>query len=301
MPEVAKDRFRREVGSYTPRTFQELTTMRMQQPSNPVLTRDDAFEEFYGHMAPGAVADANVTTLQGVVNKTAGLVLLTVIVGAGGYTLADKLPGAAWGATIVGALVSFGIVMFLMGNPKRAKVVAPIYAIAQGIFLGAFTGALDQMLMRLDLALPGGLALQAFVITISILVAMLALYKARILQPTKKFVAVVSTATLGIGIVYMLSFVLMLFGVQLPFVNLGSAFQGGTAAWIGVGLNVLFLGVAALGLIMDFGLIEQKVNARAPKEMEWYCSFGLLVSLAWIYFEAVKLCLRLAIIFGGRD
>jgi uncharacterized YccA/Bax inhibitor family protein len=270
----------------------------MLDSSNPVLARDDSFNEFYGQAA-GTVRD-NVTTMQGICNKTALLVGIAVVTGAGGYALHGMMPGLAWGASIVGLLVSFGIGMFLMGNPAKAKIVGPIYAIAQGVFLGALTGSLDGVLVKMGITVPH-LALQAFVITIGILMAMLGLYKARILQPTKKFVAVVSTMMAGIGIIYLISFVLMLFGTSLPFVSLGSAFEGGTSAWIGVGINVLFLGVAALGLIIDFGLIEEKVSQGAPKDMEWYCSFALIVSLAWIYFEALKLSFRLAIMLSGRD
>ena len=79
------------------------------------------------------------------------------------------------------------------------------------------------------------------------------------------------------------------------------AFQGGTAGWIGVGFNVLILGLASMWLIIDFKLVEDQVNAGAPKYAEWYCGFALLVTLAWIYFEAVKLVFRLAILLNGRD
>ena len=140
-----------------------------------------------------------------------------------------------------------------------------------------------------------------FVITISILVAMLALYSFRILRPTETFVSVIKVATAGIMITYVLSFALSFFGVALPFVSLGSAFAGGTAALIGLGINVFILGVASMWLIIDFKLVEERVAEGGPKYMEWYCGFALLVTLAWIYLEAVKLVIRLAVLFGGRD
>ena len=91
-----------------------------------------------------------------------------------------------------------------------------------------------------------------------------------------------------------------MFGAQMPFLSLGSAMEGGNTALIGIGLNLLILGVASLWLIIDFGMIEKQVKSAAPKQMEWFCAFILMVTLVWIYLEAVKLCFRLAILFGNR-
>ena len=122
----------------------------------------------------------------------------------------------------------------------------------------------------------------------------------RILQPTKKFKATVCVLTLGIFLTYLVSFVMSMFGAEMPFISLGSAMQGGQTALIGLGINVLILGVASLWLVIDFGLVEQHVKAGAPKQMEWFCGFILMVTLVWIYLEAVKLCFRLAILMGNR-
>ena len=86
----------------------------------------------------------------------------------------------------------------------------------------------------------------------------------------------------------------------MPFLSIGSALQGGQAAYIGLGLNVMILGVASLWLIIDFGMIEKQLNDGAPKHMEWFSAFILMVTLVWIYLEAVKLCFRLAILFGRK-
>ena len=191
--------------------------------------------------------------------------------------------------------------MVLRSNPAHARWLAPIYAVAEGVFLGALTAALDRMLEGMAIAATGGLALQAAIITISIMGSMLALYSMRILRPTRKFVATVSVLTLGIMITYLISWPLAMFGMQLPFISLSSAFGDGWTPMIGLGINVLFLGVASMWLIIDFGMIEEKVAAGAPKQMEWYCGFALLVSLAWIYYESVKLAFRLALLLGHRD
>ena len=270
------------------------------QSSNPALTRQDAFNEFYGEVAGTVKAD--VTTLPGVVNKTALLVGVAVIAGGGGYALAEVFPSAMMLSWIITLVLSFGLYFVIAGNPRYARVLAVPYAAVEGVFLGALTATLDGWLKSADMVATGGLALQAFIITISIMLAMLGLYYTRILQPTKLFRSVVMTLTAGIFIAYMLSMLgRFLFGAGLPFLELGSAFQGGYAPMIGLGLNVLILGVASMWLIIDFGLVEEKVNAGAPKYMEWYCGFALIVTLAWIYYEAVKLAFRLALLFGARE
>jgi uncharacterized YccA/Bax inhibitor family protein len=94
--------------------------------------------------------------------------------------------------------------------------------------------------------------------------------------------------------------VLSLFGVSLPFISIGSAFEGSTPALIGLGINVLVLGLASLWLVVDFRVIDDAVQAGAPREAEWYLAFGLVVTLVWVYIEALKLAFRLAAMFGGK-
>ncbi len=273
----------------------------MWQSSNPALHNDKAFEEFYGSRGMTAAQPATAT-LQGVVNKTGMLLLLAITGGAGGYALSASMPSLLWISAIVSALVCFGVYFVIAGRPALARYLAPVYAIVEGAFLGALTGVLDRSLAQMGYAVAGGVALQAFIITLSICLAMLGLYSVRILRPTRLFVAIVSVATAGIMITYAASWVLgIFFGVGLPFVSLGSALAGGTPALIGLGINVLILGVASAWLIIDFSLVERQVAQGGPKSMEWYLGFALLVTLAWVYFEAVKLVFRLAVLFGNRD
>ena len=95
-------------------------------------------------------------------------------------------------------------------------------------------------------------------------------------------------------------FIFGLFGVTIPWIGIGSALEGGQTALIGLGINLFILILASLWLIIDFGLVEQHVNNGAPKQMEWFCGFILMVTLVWIYLEALKLCFRLAILFGKK-
>jgi uncharacterized YccA/Bax inhibitor family protein len=269
----------------------------MWQSSNPALRNDDVFNEVYGRTAERA----DVISLKGVVNKTAMLIAVAVAAGVGGYSLVSAMPSLLWISCIAGFIVTLGVYFVIHGKPALSPILAPVYAIVEGVFLGALSGVLDKVLADMGYVAAGGVAMQAFVITIGILVAMLTLYSVGWLRPTQRFVSTIKVLTLGIMVTYLLSFVLMFFGIQLPFVSLGSAAAGGTTAWIGLGINVFILGVASMWLIIDFGLVEQKVAEGGPKYMEWYCGFALLVTLAWVYYEAVKLAFRLAILFGNRD
>ncbi len=267
----------------------------MLETTNPALKNHDAWREGVANCE-----DAQTSTIAGVVNKTGMLTSVAVAGGMSGIWLTQNYPGLAWPLGIVGFIATLVVYFMIIRNPARAKYTAWIYAAIQGAFLGVLTNALDTALANMGYAAMGGLALQAFVITLSVLVAMLALYYFRVLKPTKKFTATVSVLTLGIFITYMVSFVMSLFGAEMPFLSLGSAMQGGNTALIGIGINLLILGVASLWLIIDFGMIEQQVKSGAPKQMEWFCAFILMVTLVWIYLEAVKLCFRLAILFGNR-
>ena len=267
--------------------------------SNPALTNEDTFREFYGQRDELA-GRANVATLKGVVNKTGLLALLAVTAGAGGYKFVASFPSLLWISAITSFVICLGFFFLAQRNPTHARIIGPLYAIVEGVFLGAFTGAVDQMLDKMGYAAAGGVALQAFIITASILVAMLVLYRMKILRPTRRFVSIVSVATGGIMLTYLIGFILSFAGVSLPFVSLNSALTGGTAGLIGLGVNLLILGVASMWLIIDFGMIEQRIAQSGPKVEEWYLAFALIVSLAWIYFEAVKLVFRLQFLLG-RD
>lgn len=276
------------------------------QSSNPAL-----HNETFGHFL-GEEARSENATLAGVVNKTGILVGITCVAGAAGYALAPTVPWLPMAAAISSFVFLLIVGFVIRRNPAMAPAVGWIYAIIEGLFLGSITALLDNMLsgylegMGVTTGASAtvsrvGIALPAFVITLSSVVTMLGLYRAGILKPTRRFQAVVMTLTGGIMVTYLIMFVLSIFGVSMPFLSLASAFEGGTSGLIGIGLNVLILGVAALYLIIDFGEVEAIVESGAPKSMEWYAGFTLLVTMAWIYYEAVKLVFRLAIMFANRD
>ncbi len=266
------------------------------ETSNPALRDQKAWQE---GLSAGGVETASI---QGVVNKTGMLTAIAVAGGMAGIWLTTNHPNLAWPLGIAGFIATLVVYFMILRNPLRAKQTAWIYAVIQGAFLGVLTNALDATLAQMEITATGGLALQAFVVTISVLISMLALYYFRILKPTKIFTSVVGVLTLGIFVTYFISFCMWLFfKTEMPFLSLGSAIQGGTAGWIGVGINVLILGVASLWLIIDFGMIEKQIQSGAPKQMEWFCGFILMVTLVWIYLEAVKLCFRLAVLLNNRN
>ena len=271
----------------------------MWQTSNPTLN-NDIFNEVYGKDM--FATPANVTTLQGVVNKTSVLVSIAIAAGVLGYWLFGGNTSVLWISNIIALITGLGISFVLCGKPKLAIWLAPVYAVVEGIFLGAFTALADAIIASRGLSVMlGGVGAQALIITASVTGVMLVLYTMRIVQPTQRFKAVIVTATGGIMLAYLVSFVLSIFWKPLPLISFASAVtDSGWMGLLGLGVSVFILVIASLWLIIDFGTIEEQIKSGAPKYMEWYCGFALLVTLAWIYFEAVKLVVRLALILGDR-
>ena len=256
------------------------------ESTNPALRHDELF---------GPASGADTASVQGVVNKTAMLTVIAVIGGLVGVKIAPSLgQGAMYGVMILTAVVTIGLYFAAIAKPMASVVLAPLYAIIEGCFLGIFTSMIDGWLASADIAVAGGVALQAFVITIAILASMLILYTLRIIQPTRRFQAVVGTCMLGIFLVYLISLPLYLFGIQVPFISVFTTPTSGSGMFIGLGINIFILVIASLMLIIDFGIIEQKIKAGSPKRMEWFCGFILLVALAWIYIQSVELVARIA-------
>ena len=273
----------------------------MWQSSNPVLTNNDAFSQFYGKDMFAAKAD--VTTLGGVINKTALLVGVAIAAGCVAYPFALKLPmGGLFIANLVACFICIGLVMKVTRSPSAASIIGPIYAIIEGALLGLFTALADAMLDSRGIKVAGGVGVQAFIVTAACMISMLLLYKTGIVKPTRTLQAVLSVATGGIILAYFVSFILSLFWQPLPLISFASAVEAqGAMGLIGLGVNILILGIASLWLVIDFGAIDHNIKSGAPKSMEWYCAFGLLVSLAWIYLEAVKLVVRVAALFNSRN
>ena len=270
----------------------------MWQSSNPALNNNSAFSQIYDKDM--FAAKANVTTVAGVVNKTSLLVVITVAAGGCGYALLQSMPSILWISSIASFVICLGFYFLLAGKPQLSPIVAPIYAIVEGVFLGAFTALADNILDSRGLAVSGGVGIQAFIVTASAAGSMLFAYRTKLIRPTRTFQAVIVTLTGAVMLAYFVSFILSWIWQPLPLISFASAVNG-MMGLLGLGINIFILVLASLFLILDFKLIEDRVQSGAPKYMEWYCGFALLVTFAWIYFEAVKLVIRLAVLFGGRD
>jgi uncharacterized YccA/Bax inhibitor family protein len=244
--------------------------MALFKSGNPALTKDT-----FKDIEKVAKGEENVMTLQGAVNKT-GILLLAVIFSAL-YTwnlFTSTLDFATimpyfWTGTIGGLILGFVIVY----NMDWSPYLAPIYSILQGLCLGGLSAAMNHKFP--------GIVMQALLLTFGICVVLLIIYKLKIIKPTENFKLIVASATGGLALYYLASFGLSFTGVELPFIHENST--GG----IIFSLFAVFL--ASMNLVVDFDFIEQGVEGRAPKYMEWYGAFGLMVTIIWLYVEILRL------------
>jgi uncharacterized YccA/Bax inhibitor family protein len=180
----------------------------------------------------------------------------------------------------------FGLVLaFIMVFKKQwSAFLAPVYALAEGVFVGAISAYYNYAFEEI----APGIVMQAVGLTFGVVIAMFALYQFGVIKATQQFKSIVITATAGIAIFYLLSFVLRMFGVQMPLIHDNST-------W-GIVFSLIVVGIAAMNLILDFDLIEQGSKQGAPKYMEWYGAFALMVTIVWLYLEILRLLSK----FAGR-
>jgi len=250
--------------------------MRAMRSSNPVMT-GKVFEKV--GVEP---SDSRAMTINGTVNKI-GLMLLLVIAAAT-YTwnmVTGANPGNAGTLAIVGAIGGFIMAIITVFSPKSSPFTAPIYAILEGLFLGAISAIINS-------AYPG-VAFQAVLLTIGTLFTMLFLYRSGRIRATPRFRRGVMMATGAVFFAYLFSWIFNLLGMPMGFIH--------SAGPMGILINLVIIVIAALNLILDFDFIEKGAQMAAPKYMEWYGAFGLMVTLIWLYIEFLRLLAR----FAGRD
>jgi uncharacterized YccA/Bax inhibitor family protein len=223
-------------------------------------------------------AEGEGMTIEGTVNKTYVLFLL-LIVGVAGAVVAEE--SALYGLMMLGAIGGLITALVTVFRKQWAPITAPIYALLEGLFVGAIS-------LVMEAAYPG-IVLPAVSLTFGTLFALLAAYRSGLIKATENFKLGVAAATGAIFVVYLAQFVLGLVGVQVGFLH--DAIFG--AGWLGIGVSVVVIIVAALNLVLDFDFIEQGAAARAPRYMEWYGAFGLLVTLIWLYLEILRLLSKL--------
>lgn len=224
-------------------------------------------------------------TVSGTITATAVLFVLLLASATAGWLSADSPGEDALGRetfefpslALVGVVVGFGIAIFLMFKPHLAKFLAPVYAVAQGFFVGAISRGYETF--------QNGIVVQAAGATLGVFAVMLVLHRTRILRVTDKFRRVVVYATLGIMVFYAIAFVIRLFGNDVPVIN--------DASPIGIGFSVVVSVLAALNLSLDFDFIEKGSKMGLSKDFEWYAAFGLLVTIIWLYLELLRLLSKL--------
>lgn len=230
---------------------------------------------------PRSAWRGGVMTVRGAMSATAVLFTLLLVSATAGWFATPargegepiEFPTLAIGGVIVG----FICVIALYFKPQFAKFLGPVYAIAQGFFVGAISRVYENEW--------SGIVIQAAGATIAVFGVMLLLYRSRIIKVTDRFRRTVIFATLGIMLFYVVSFVINLFGGGVPFLNDASA--------IGILFSFVVAGVAALNLALDFDFIERGAQNALPKDYEWVAAVGLLVTIVWLYLEILRLLAKL--------
>lgn len=245
--------------------------------NNPMLAR---FADATRATVNTAIAGARSETMSVSGTATKALVLLAVLSFSATLVWQKVAAGRTdlvMPAMLVGGIGGFIVALIATFKPQTAPYTAPIYAALEGILLGAISA-----LYNLRFA---GLPQQAVLLTVGVAAGVFALYHFKVVRATAGFRRMMFSAMIGIMLFYVGSMVLGFFGV-----NIGYFTSNGPLA---IGINLVIAGVAALNLVLDFDRIEEGVRMGAPKAMEWFCAFGLMVTLIWLYLELLRLLSRL--------
>jgi uncharacterized YccA/Bax inhibitor family protein len=265
-----------------------------------MATGNPALSESYFEQESYSGDRGAVMTVQGAAIKT--LILTSIMVAVAGFTWGMVFPSGVSAAhssvrsggasmngleinrqAMIGCMAGGAIGGLILGlimcfRPKAAPVLAPIYAVCEGLFVGAISGvyAVNQY---------PGIVLNATLLTVGVLVTMLTLYASRIIVMSDKLRTGIIAATGAVCLVYLVSMVLNMCGIRMPYIH--------DAGPIGIGISAVVIIIAAMNLVLDFDTIEQGARYGAPKYMEWYAAYGLLVTLVWLYLEILRLLSKL--------
>ncbi len=216
---------------------------------------------------------AGVMTVQGTVSRTA--MLLALLFAATLLTWNAPQERAGW--IMIGAIAGFIVALITIFKKTMAPVTAPIYAVCQGVMLGGISSLFEQRFP--------GIVFQAVLLTFGTLGALLLAYTSRLIRVTENLKLGIVAATGGIALFYLVSWILSLFGVSVSIIS--------SSSLAGIIFSAVIVVVAALNLVLDFDFIEQGAEQGAPKYMEWYAAFGLIVTLVWLYMEILRLLSKL--------
>lgn len=256
--------------------------MALFKSSNPTLS-----EKMFNKSLEIDALEQNTMTVRGTMNKF-GFMLLFVI-GAASYPWSlisnygplkfDTVTTLMW-VGLIGGLIT-GIAITIKKN--WAKYIALLYAIFEGLLLGSLSAIINFQFAEKN----PGMIIQAVGLTFAVAIAVFSLYNFRIITVTNKLRSIIISATLGVGIFYLIYWVLLLFGISMPFMNWNDA------SWLGIGINLLVIFIAAAQILVDLDMIENGAKMGAPKHMEWFGAFGLTITIVWLYIQILKLLSRL--------
>jgi uncharacterized YccA/Bax inhibitor family protein len=255
--------------------------------ANPVLN-ERAFEESrVGWAAPTAssryvtgTTTSDVMTVSGTMLATGVLFAILLVTGVVGWmTVSVDSTGQtnfpSW--IFVPLIAAFGIAIFSRRKPQQSVIYGPLYAALEGIVIGAISHAFNIQY--------NGIVVMAVGATAAVFASMLFLYSTRIIKVTDKMRRAVTAATMGVFLLYGVSLIMSLFGSTPSFLD--------SSGGLGILLSVVIIGIAAFNLMLSFDLIERGAASGAPKYMEWYAAFGLMVTIVWLYLEMLRLLAKL--------
>ena len=247
----------------------------LMRTSNPALSGDT--------FRAGAATYGEGMTITGAVNKT-GILLIGCVATAAwtwnrffGAATPEEAMGSIAPLVLVGGIGGFILAMVTIFKKEWSPVTAPIYALLEGLVLGGVSAMLEFRYK--------GIAIQAVGLTFGTLVVMLLAYRSGLIRMSDKLRLGIVAATGGIAVFYLLQFILGFFGIQFHAINSGTT--------LGIGFSIVVVIIAALNLVLDFDMIEQGAQYGAPKYMEWYGAFALMITLIWLYLEILRLLAKM--------
>ncbi len=244
---------------------------------NPTLT-----EKIFDKSLNETSSAYGVMSIRGTINKF-GFLLLMVLASSMYVWNLYNTEGASTISTfmIVGGIGGFVLAMVMIFKPNLAAYIAPAYAILEGFLIGGISAFFNDAFKD---SYPN-IIMHAVGLTLGVALAMFLLYNFRIITVTDRLRSIVVSATMGVALFYLITWILGMFGVEIEYLHNGSL--------ISIGISLFIVGLAAFNLLLDFDSIEKAAEMGAPKYMEWYGAFGLLVTLVWLYLEVLKLLSKL--------
>lgn len=258
--------------------------MSLFKSGNPTLSE----KRFRDTILDDVVTNDNAMTVKGTLNKFGFLFLMTL--GTAWYSWREAAEGGnAWPLVLTGVFGGLVVALVISFKKEWSPYLAPLYALLEGLFVGAVSAYFEYAAQSKYGGYAGGysgIVFQAVGLTFCVVAVMYLLYKFRVIKVTERFKSIVLIATLGLGLFYLACWLLSFFDVTLP----SFLFQGSA---LGIGFSIFVVALAALNLVLDFDMIEQGAEMGAPKYMEWYGAFGLLVTIVWLYIEILRLLSKL--------